>query len=76
MPRYIDADALDAASFVKGMKHVIRQIDAAPPAHVEPVVHCRECKYQGVCDTGWPCDITDDDDFCSYGKRKDGGSDA
>jgi hypothetical protein len=38
----------------------------------EPVVRCRDCKYHGACDTGWPCDITDDNDFCSYGERKNG----
>ena len=37
----------------------------------EPVARYRDCKYHGACDTGWPCDITDDNDFCSYGDGKD-----
>lgn len=37
---------------------------------LKPVVHCKDCINHYACDTGWPCDITGDDDFCSKGKKK------
>lgn len=58
---------------------VMAVIDGVQSASVEPVVHCSECR-------GWEpekrkehkCDIClmfgfGPDDFCSHGKRKDGG---
>ncbi len=88
--KLIDADALDivgaevdkstdAASFVKGMKHVIKQLNNAPTADAIPVVRCSQCKYFSkakinkkgflICPASG-MEITNDD-FCSYGKRKE-----
>lgn len=59
------------------MKH----IDNAPTIDAVPVVRCRECKYRGTDDCifhikGEPADeellLKLDNDFCSYGKRKEG----
>ena len=43
-------------------------IDAAP------VVRCRECKYHNkpTCPMRLSFNWTKDDDFCSYGERKEG----
>lgn len=35
------------------------------------VVRCKDCKWHDSVDGPMrQCDITDDDDFCSYGKRE------
>lgn len=65
-------------SFVEGM----------PLADVAPVVRCKDCKWFADNNDGewygcqmfqvvWitPEDAPKPDDFCSYGERKDGGSD-
>lgn len=54
-------------------------IDAVPAADVVPVVHCRDCKYKAqakvnkkgflICPASG-MEITDDD-FCSYGERRE-----
>lgn len=50
-------------------------IESMPIVEAVPVVRCRECKYHKPIDyctkhkqTGWF-----DDDFCSYGQRKEAG---
>ena len=60
-------------------KCIINDVD---DADVEPVVRCRDCKHyvKGSCNahsvwpdeysTGYDC-RPDDDDFCSYGERKE-----
>ena len=59
------------------MKH----IDNAPTVDAVPVVRCRECKHRGTDDCifhikGEPADeellLKLDNDFCSYGERKEG----
>lgn len=46
----------------------------------EPVVHCKDCKHRDPederCDCGcWHTPFTtNDNDFCSYGERKNNGS--
>ena len=59
------------------MKH----IDNAPTIDAVPVVRCRECKHRGTDDCifhikGEPADeellLKLDNDFCSYGERKEG----
>ena len=56
-------------------------IDSMPAADVAEVVRCRECKHRGTDDcifhiNGEPADeellLKFDNDFCSYGKRKEG----
>ena len=53
----------------------------APTIDAVPVVRCRECKYRGTDDCifhikGEPADeellLKLDNDFCSYGERKEG----
>ena len=59
------------------MKH----IDNAPTVDAVPVVRCRDCKHRGTDDCifhikGEPADeellLKLDNDFCSYGERKEG----
>ena len=55
------------------------EIKALPAADVAPVVHCRHCRSYNKPRLGW-CSVHLDregpDDFCSYGVRMDGDSDA
>ena len=55
------------------LKSAIIRISAAD---VAPVVRCYNCRSYNNPKTGW-CEVHLDrehpDDFCSYGKRKDGG---
>ncbi len=52
----------------------------APAADVAPVIRCKDCEYWQDNNGGYPneeCrwredETPDADDFCSYGKRKDG----
>ena len=59
----------------------LTEIDVAPTVDAVPVVRCRECKYRGTDDCifhikGEPADeellLKLDNDFCSYGERKEG----
>ena len=79
--RLIDADAL-----LEKMKRTSRYFDVVfdveemPTVDAVEVVRCRECKYRfgnnGHSKNGCPIiDANiwmDDDDFCSYGERKEG----
>ena len=83
--RMIDADALmDEANSDGAYGYVdAKQISEAPTIDAVPVVRCRECKYRfknnGHGKSGCPIiDANiwmDDDDFCSYGERKEGADD-
>ena len=68
-----------AMAFVQG------QINAAPTADVVEVVRCRDCKFWGIphandiekahycCrDNMWCMPLRFADDYCSYGKRREG----
>ena len=53
---------------------VIMMIKTAPTVDAVPVVRCRECKFRDGT-PGQPniqCGNMHDDDFCSYGERKEG----
>lgn len=54
-------------------------LDHIPAADVAPVVHCRHCRSYNKPRLGW-CSVHLDregpDDFCGYGVRMDGDSDA
>ena len=79
--RLIDADA-----FLEKMKRTSRYFDVVfdveemPTVDAVEVVRCQECKYRfgnnGHSKNGCPIiDANiwmDDDDFCSYGERKEG----
>ena len=88
MSRLIDADALGVgrcskdilpAAYCAGWNGLIELIEKAPTIDAVPVVRCRECKH---CDPeNHHCDHhmgtaaplrRKPDDFCSYGKRKEG----
>lgn len=85
MSRLIDADELlkDNIHIVGGIRTTsgkIQNIDAiqtsaienAPTVDAVEVVRCKDCEH--YCDGTW-CDINEDyfedDDFCSYGERKE-----
>lgn len=64
---------IDVDTFLeKMMKRTIRYFDVAFDA-VE-VVRCRECKYHNnpPCPMRLSFNWTEDNDFCSYGERKEG----
>ena len=71
--RLIDADKLDW--WYKG-RNIRRVIDDAPTVDAVVVTRCKDCRSYNKPKTGW-CEVHLDrehpDDFCSYGKRKDGG---
>lgn len=65
---------------------VLREASDAPAADVTPVVRCKGCKDSCKDGTGRTCEgywyelsefavSVEDDSFCSYGKRKNGGAD-
>ena len=53
-------------------------INAIPAADVAPVVRCKDCKYNRGSKKCLNSDsffaVPKDDDFCSYGERKEGGA--
>lgn len=75
--------------FINGIESVLEYAENLPAADVAPVVRCKECKwFADNNDGGWfgcwlfqtiriiPEDAPKPDDFCSYGERKDGETDA
>ena len=67
------------ASWAK--ENCLAEIEAAQTVDAVPVVRCRECKHRGTDDCifhikGEPADEELlrklDNDFCSYGERKEG----
>lgn len=80
MARYIDTRKVTVPSgfFNKnlGVPDLLKWLEAQPTADVVPVVRCKDCEHydKGGCKhfgyhTYTP-DV-DEDDFCSYGRRKD-----
>ena len=78
MSRYIDADALEYdtewSEYHDGFTAYSQMaIDTAPSIDI---VRCKECKWRGI-PTACPIDNfyaqrwTKDDDFCSYGERRE-----
>ena len=81
MARLIDADALEcdtewseyADDYISYSK---TEINTAPTIDAVHVVRCEDCKWKAnTIGESW-CDfheftILSDDDFCSYGERKD-----
>ena len=54
------------------LRECIDLIDDTPTAEVVEIVRCKDCKWHDSVDGPMrQCDITDDDDFCSYGERED-----
>lgn len=84
--RLIDANALGIGRCCKnilppdycaGWNGVINLIEKAPTIDAVPVIRCRECKYHNKppCPMRLSFNWTEDNDFCSYGERKDGDDD-
>ena len=79
MAEYIERDIAAAFANNCGAVYVANRLsdsNAFPAADVAPVVRCRECKYHNrpPCPMRLSFNWTEDNDFCSYGERKDGGS--
>ena len=57
-----------------GIRKALRCIEQAPTVDAVPVVRCRECEYHNKppCPMRLSFSWTGDDDFCSYGERKEG----
>ena len=82
MAEYIEREAAIESLHV-ALDSAINALRNAPAADVAPVVRCWDCKH---CDPeNYHCDHPmgtaaplkrKPDDFCSYGERKDGDSDA
>lgn len=74
--RLIDADALIEEANADGAYGYVdaKQIADAPTVDAVEVVRCRECKYHNKppCPMRLSFNWTEDDDFCSYGERKEG----
>ena len=74
--RLIDANALIEEANAEGAYGYVdaKQIADAPTVDVVPLVRCRECKYHNKppCPMRLSFNWTEDNDFCSYGERKDG----
>lgn len=85
--RLIDADKLQAfpiranrcdkehanTHFINGIESVMEYAELLPTVDAAPVVWCKDCKHE----FGGSCIICGfqkrkPDDFCSYGKRKEG----
>ena len=51
----------------------VRFLKKQPTVDAVPVVRCRECKYHNkpTCPMRLSFNWTKDDDFCSYGERKE-----
>lgn len=82
MPEYIEREAAEDAAgeaYLKGLNPVWAVRDV-PTADVVPVVRCKDCENaQNECGGMIICRVYKHimwlQDFCSYGKRKDGGAD-
>ena len=82
--RVIDADALEKYLLERGFYPAIVKaaIKNAPSVDAESIIRCKDCGYWQDNNGGYPneeCrwredETPDADDFCSYGKRMDGGS--
>lgn len=88
MSRYIDAEHLmqklsRMIDFcekhkVSGLNALFQVGDAIMDCHtadVVEVVRCKDCKHydHGVCIHDFACNLIRDDDYCSYGERRERG---
>ena len=70
----MDADLCATCGEHHTAEDVIMMIKTAPTVDAVPVVRCWECKYRDGT-PGQPnilCGQMHEDDFCSYGERKEG----
>lgn len=80
MPKYIDCEAANLALAEQGFDwdKAKQALASVPAADVVPVVRCKDCENaQNECGGMIICRVYKHimwlHDFCSYGKRKDGG---
>lgn len=73
-----ETDDFGGVDYGFGMKNIKELINAIPAADVAEVVRCKDCKYNVGTKKCLNPDsffaVPKDDDFCSYGERKDGGA--
>lgn len=86
MAEYIEREAAEDAvgeAHLKGL-NPLWELRDVPAADVAPVVRCKDCKYayinsfsaaSGVLFCSSSMKAMQQDDFCSYGERKDGDTD-
>lgn len=86
MAEYIEREAAEDAvgeAYLKGL-NPLWELRDVPAADVVPVVRCKDCKYayinsfsaaSGVALCSSSAKVMQQDDFCSYGERKDAGAD-
>ena len=48
----------------------LRFIEKAPAVDAVPVVRCKDCKHYATCKRYGALSRPNDDDFCSYGERR------
>lgn len=72
--RLIDADSLDSVPW-ECKADAMNAIRSAPTIDAVPVVRCQECIHYDMpqCQIQVSFHGLRDDDFCSYGERKEGG---
>ena len=83
----LDSEYIQETLYRRGFKtrqDIEEWLNNAPTIDAVPVVRCRECKHRGTDDCifhikGEPADeellLKLDNDFCSYGERKEGADD-
>lgn len=86
MAEYIEREAAEDAvgeAHLKGL-NPLWELRDVPAADVVPVVRCKDCKHayinsfsaaSGVALCSSSAKVMQQDDFCSYGERRDGGAD-
>lgn len=81
MARYIDADATH--KLCADMCELVVKLYTMPTADVVEVVRCKDCRYWQEYQEGhYPNELcpwdknetTDEDDYCSYGERREDGN--
>lgn len=67
--------------FINGIESVLEYAEQIHTVDAEVVVYCKACKYykpdeyECGCDFAGGLPYVKENDFCSYGKRKDGDGD-
>lgn len=61
---------------MRGANKIIDRIKAAPAVDAVEVVRCSSCKYhnKAPCPMRLSLNWTEDNDFCSYGERREDGT--
>lgn len=74
MPQYKELMGTDIGH---DMGMMLAEINAAPTIDAVPVVRCEDCKYhnKAPCPMRLSFNWTNDNDFCSYGERKENNND-